>query len=102
MSIDTSFARHVISSIAVIDVARGENGFKLITQQQGEQIASLFDGDFDLFHELDERPGRYGGEFYSGVEGESGYDSWHWKLRQARNATKRFFDILNSKPAAAS
>lgn len=57
-----------------------------ITQEQGEHIAWLLHGDRSLFIELDERPGQYDADYAS--------SGWHWKLRQARNSCRRFFDIL--------
>ena len=56
----------------------GGGSFQQVSQQQGEWIASRFNGDFSLFNRMDAR--------------ESA--PWHWKLRQARNNCERFFDVL--------
>jgi hypothetical protein len=90
-----SDARSIIHALVDLDPA-GDGPYKNITAEQGDQIAFLFDGDFDLFRQLDEQPGRYTSPYYHGVDGEHGYSHWHYKLRQARNDTdNRFFDILN-------
>lgn len=69
------------------------------TQAQGDYIAALFQGDFDLFRDLDEGPGRYLSSYYHGGDDKSyTYDDWHYKLRRARNGCDRFFDILNNPP----
>ena len=68
-----------------------------VTQAQGEAIAALFEGDKSMFELLDERPGHWllagsGPERYTDSCGRE----WHWKLRQARNSRRRFFDRLEA------
>ena len=42
---------------------------------------------YDLFQQLDEKPGWYDGNYAAG--------DWHWKLRRARNQAPGFFDAIN-------
>jgi hypothetical protein len=58
-----------------------------ISTDQGASIATLFDGDIELFIELDERPGAY--------EHIAPVDDWHYKLRQARNNCPDFLKALS-------
>ena len=44
---------------------------------------------YDLFQQLDEKPGYYDGDYAGG--------NWHWKLRRARNSASIFFETINSK-----
>lgn len=74
-------AEKIIEQLTALDVE------DQVTQLQGEAIAAMFDGDRSLFIELDERPGQFDGSYASG--------DWHWKLRQARNGCRRFFDVFN-------
>lgn len=89
-------ARAVIRTLVALEPAVLEP-YSRISNFQGEFIASLFEGDFTLFAELDERPGAYTSPYYHGIDGHHRYNDWHWKLRQARNNCPRFFDILNRK-----
>jgi len=90
-------AQSIIQTLVAIEPGDTSTGFKRITSEQGDAIARLFDGDFELFRKLDEQPGLYTSPFYHGVEGDYSYDSWHYKLRQARNdASNMFFEILAS------
>lgn len=93
--------RRVIRAIVSIEAEKPEGGYSRITEEQGEDIARLFRGSFELFRELDEAPGRYTSPWYHGVEGVYGYDTWHWKLRQARNSCELFFEIIEGDKAAA-
>lgn len=88
----------IIRTLAQMEPGDTSTGFKRITTEQGNAIARLFGGDFGLFQKLDEQPGLYASPFYHGIEGDYGYDSWHYKLRQARNdASNQFFDILSGR-----
>ena len=69
----------------------GQAGHARISPAQGNRIAAFIAerGGYDLFVELDERPG----QFDAGPNG-----LWHWKLRQARNDRRnQFFDRLNDR-----
>ncbi len=44
---------------------------------------------FDMFQQLDEKPGYYDGDYAGG--------DWHWKLRRARNQAPDFFEAINDK-----
>lgn len=89
-------ARDVIRAITAIEPATTKP-YKRLSPEQGDEIARLFEGDFSLFMELDEQPGRFTSPYYHGQEGVYGYSMWHYKLRQARNSAPHFFEILNSR-----
>ena len=90
-------ARRVIDQIAALDVPAGADGMHRISREQAEQIAGFFEGDSALFWHLDTEPGRY-----------PDYDTWHWRLRQARNfavgrkPTSVLFGRLQADQAAAA
>lgn len=80
-------ARSVIEALTQIE-PETTDPYKKISEEQGEQIAALFEGNIGLFIELDERPGKY--------TTIAPIDDWHYKLRQARNNCRRFFEILST------
>lgn len=79
----------IVRSIANLDAERAINA------EQAAYIGDLFDGDGNLFRELDEKPGLYASPGYHGVADDYTYFSWHWKLRQARNNFDEFWNALN-------
>lgn len=68
----------VIAQLTELEVPGGR-----VSQELGERIAAMFAGDVSAFTMLDSQSGRF----------PDPYD-WHWKLRQARNNTAGFFDLL--------
>ena len=44
---------------------------------------------YDLFQQLDEKPGWYDGNYAAG--------DWHWKLRRARNQAPDFFEAIHDE-----
>lgn len=97
MSWTYSGAREVINFLRELEPT--EPGvvydFVHISAEQGNEIARFIAarGGYDLFVELDERPGRFDGAYAS--------HDWHWKLRQARNdGSNDFFDLLNGREPA--
>jgi hypothetical protein len=83
-------AEQVIEFLRALEPAVTEP-LSRISQVQGEQIAAFIRdrGGYSLFVDLDERPGRFDYAYAS--------DDWHWKLRQARNGCREFFNILNGE-----
>ncbi len=68
-----------------------------ITQELGERIARMFDGNTDVFEFLDRDPGHWllnGGRDDDGRYRDSHGRLWHWKLREARDTCDRFFQLL--------
>jgi hypothetical protein len=93
----------IIRYLAALEPADDSSSYKRITPEQGNDIARLFEGDINLFRELDEKPGHYMTAYYHGVEGMTGYNVWHYKLRQARNDPRnQFFDILAGRSTSAN
>ena len=74
--VDYDSARAVIDQLTAID---GYNEQAVI-----DVITGI---GFDLFQQLDEKPGWYDGDYASG--------DWHWKLRRARNQAPEFFEAIN-------
>lgn len=91
----------ITKAISAMEVELAPSGFSIVTQEQGEYIASLLaqhEKPEFAFYELDSCPGRYTSDFYHGGDKDVySYGAWHWKLRQARNNCKLFFDILHGK-----
>ena len=85
----------IIRYLAELEPGDDSSTYKRITPEQGNDIARLFEGDINLFRELDEKPGHYTSPYYHGVDGEYSYNLWHYKLRQARNDNRnQFFAIM--------
>ena len=74
--VDYDSARAVIDQLTAID------GY------DEQAVTGVITGiGYDLFQQLDEKPGYYDGNYAAG--------DWHWKLRRARNQAPDFFDAIN-------